>query len=787
MSKQIKISVRNLVEFVMRHGSIDNTKTGSIKPIEGTRAHQMIQGSYNENYEAEYYLKYEFKYKDINIKIEGRADGILKDNDITVIDEIKTTLKDVYQYNENINPLHIAQAKCYGYIYCILNNLDNIDIQLTYYNIETTQINKVRKNYRLSELEKDFFYLIDEYKVWLDLEENHIIKRNESIDNLEFPFENYRKGQREFAVYVYKSIVEAKKCFAQAPTGTGKTISTLFPAIKAMGKNHTSKIFYLTAKTITREVCENSILLMKNNNLHLKYVTLSAKDKVCKKDKTNCNPEYCEYAKGYFDRVNNALKEILIKENNYSRVNIDILSEKYKLCPFELSLDLTMFSDVIICDYNYVFDPKVYLKRFFDIKKSDYTFLIDEAHNLVDRSRDMYSKTLSKSQFDSISKILKGKSRKLNYHINKIKSYLKEIDEELLLYRDINLVNHMENKSFDIDFASLLKNLTQKIDEYLEDSKDENEEIMNLYFDIHSFLGVGEYYDDNFVTIYEKNGNDIQLRIYCIDPSNIIGERMKKAKSTVIFSATLMPIDYFKSMYKSNEDDYFVSLYSPFDTNKRELIFANNINTTYNRRYETCEEIVEYIKACVDSKFGNYMVFFPSYSYMNLVYEMLSSKYEHIKVQVQTKDMSEESKEIFLSRFNEENETTHVGFCVLGSHFSEGVDLTNDKLIGVIVIGVGMPQIGVDRDIVKKHFDSKSHNGFDYAYTYPGMIKVLQAAGRCIRTNKDKGIIMLIDSRYSQGRYKRLFPKEWYPNKIARKREDISVICKKFWENMKEI
>ncbi len=787
MKKEIKISVRNLVEFVMRTGSIDTTKGSSIKPVEGTRAHQMIQRTYGDNYEAEYYLKYNFDYNDINITIEGRADGILKEDNKIIIDEIKTTLKNVYEYNENINPLHIAQAKCYGYIYCMLNNLDGIYIQLTYYNLDYGNMNKIIRYYSLGELENEFFNLIDEYKTWINMEREYQVERNKSIDNLEFPFNTYRKGQREFAVYVYKSILEGKKCFAQAPTGTGKTISTLFPAIKALGKNHTTKIFYLTARNATKDVCEKSILLMKNSNLNLKYTTISAKDKVCKKDETNCNPEYCEYAKGYYDRINEALKEILINESNYSKNNIDRLSDKYKLCPFELSLDLTVFSDIVICDYNYIFDPKVYLKRFLDSNNKEYTFLIDEAHNLVDRSRGMYSKLLCKSQFDSISKILKGKGRKLNYANNKIKSYFKNIDEELTTYKEINLLNHIESIEIDIELLSLLKSFVQKIDEYLEEINTENEELIDLYFEINSFLSIAEFYDNNFITIFEQSKSDIIVKINCIDPSKIIAKRLEKAKSTIIFSATLIPINYFNKMYNKQEEDYFISLNSPFNVNNRELIFANNINTTYNRRYETCDDIIEYIKNCVESKVGNYMVFFPSYSYMNLVYEKIKQIHKHMDIQVQTTDMSEANKEKFLDAFKENNKSTHVGFCVLGSHFSEGIDLTNNKLIGVIVIGVGMPQIGIERNLIKNHFDAKDYNGFDYAYTYPGMIKVLQAAGRCIRTSDDKGIIMLIDSRYSQSRYQKLFPKEWYPNKIARKSEDIRNICKNFWESMKEI
>lgn len=786
MEREIKISVRNLVEFIMRNGSIDNTKSASIKPIEGTLAHQMIQNSYDENYDAEYQLKYEFEYKGISIKVEGRADGILKEDGKIIVDEIKSTLRDVNDYNKNINQLHLAQAKCYAYIYCMLNNLDSIYVQLTYYNLETKQINKIRTHYEVKELEKDFFNLINEYKLWIDIEQNHISKRDESIDNLKFPFENYRKGQREFAVYVYKSIVDNKKCFAQAPTGTGKTISTLFPSIKAMGKGYASKIFYLTAKNITKDVCENSLKLMNEKGLGIKYIIISSKDTVCKKDEANCNPEYCEYANGYFDRINNALKEILKNENTYSYEVIQSLSEKYKLCPFELSLDLALFSDIIVCDYNYVFDPKVYLKRFFDIKKNDYVFLIDEAHNLVDRTRDMYSKSLGKFQFEEISKIMKGKNRSINYSINKIKSYFKEIDEELIIYKDMKLSNHIESKELDTEFINLLKTLTQKIDEYLEDNSEENEKLIELYFDVHSFFGIAEFYDDNFITIYEKNGKEVLIRIYCIDPSGVIEQRIKNAKSTIIFSATLLPINYFKSMYRGEEKDYFISLNSPFDVNKRELIFANNINTTYNRRYETCKDVSKSIKDCVKSNGGNYMVFFPSYSYMELVYDYMIKNYTDLNIEIQEKDMSETKKESFLKNFQEGNNCTHIGFCVLGSHFSEGIDLTNDKLIGVIVVGVGMPQIGVDRNIIKKHFDKKGYDGFDYAYTYPGMIKVLQAAGRCIRTNSDKGVIMLIDNRYSNEKYKKIFPREWYPNKVARKTEDISIICKNFWKNMKE-
>ena len=778
MNKIIKISIRNLVEFIMRHGSIDNRYTSSIKAIEGIRGHQRVQKSYGDNYTAEVPLKYTLTYEDLEIMVEGRADGILIEDDKTIIDEIKTTTKDLLLIDENTNPLHWAQAKCYGYIYSMQNELDNIDIQITYYNIDTKSTRILRQSYTLKELEEFFFWLIDEYKSWAQLESDWVNKRNESIKKLKFPFEKYRPGQRELAVRVYKSITDSKKCFAQAPTGTGKTISTLFPAIKAMGEDKTSKIFYLTAKTITREVAQNTISLMRKKDLKLKAVTITAKEKICKMDEVNCNPEYCPYANGYFDRINNSLKDILAKYNDYSKDNIEKISEEYMLCPFELSLDLTNLSDVIICDYNYVFDPRVYLKRFFDTKTTDYTFLIDEAHNLVDRAREMYSATLNEEKFVKVKKLISKKDKRITKVIKEIQSYFEDKLEDLTTLDENDLVE----SEAPLELCEILSSFIKFVDEYLARTNEENEELMDLYFDVYSFLSISDFYDKNYTTIYTKTFNGMNIKIYCVDPQKVIEEKMKKAKSNIIFSATLIPMDYFMKMYSYDEEDFIINLKSPFDVKNRLLMIGDNVATTYNKRFETSEDIASYIANCVQAKKGNYMVFFPSYKYMELVFDKMKENYPNIKTSIQESNMSEEEKEEFLSMFDEDNKETHVGFCVLGGHFSEGIDLTNDKLIGVIIVGVGMPQIGIERDIIKDHMKD-SNKGFDYAYVYPGMIKVLQAAGRCIRTDDDKGVILLLDNRYSQRRYQSLFPYEWYPNFRVRKSDDVKTLCEKFWRN----
>ena len=776
MNKIIKISIRNLVEFIMRHGSIDNRYTSSIKAIEGIRGHQRVQKSYGDNYTAEVPLKYTITYEDLEIMVEGRADGILIEDEKTIIDEIKTTTKDLLLIDENTNPLHWAQAKCYGYIYSMQNELDNIDIQITYYNIDTKSTRILRQSYTLKELEEFFFWLIDEYKSWAQLESDWVNKRNESIKKLKFPFENYRPGQRELAVRVYKSITDSKKCFAQAPTGTGKTISTIFPAIKAMGEDKTSKIFYLTAKTITRELAQNTISLMRKKDLKLKAVTITAKEKICKMDEVNCNPEYCPYANGYFDRINNSLKDILAKYNDYSKENIEKISEEYMLCPFELSLDLTNLSDVIICDYNYVFDPRVYLKRFFDTKTTDYTFLIDEAHNLVDRAREMYSATLNEEKFVKVKKLISKKDKRITKVIKEIQSYFEDKLEDLTTLDENDLVE----SEAPLELCEILSSFIKFVDEYLARTNEENEELMDLYFDVYSFLSISDFYDKNYTTIYTKTFNGMTIKIYCVNPQKVIEEKMKKAKSNIIFSATLIPMDYFMKMYSYDEEDFIINLKSPFDVKNRLLMIGDNVATTYNKRFETSEDIASYIANCVQAKKGNYMVFFPSYKYMELVFEKMKENYPDINTSIQESNMSEEEKEEFLSMFDEDNKETHVGFCVLGGHFSEGIDLTNDKLIGVIIVGVGMPQIGIERDIIKDHMKD-SNKGFDYAYVYPGMIKVLQAAGRCIRTDDDKGVILLLDNRYSQRRYQSLFPYEWYPNFRVRKSDDVKTLCEEFW------
>ncbi|EGT3616297.1 ATP-dependent DNA helicase [Clostridium perfringens] len=776
----IKISIRNLVEFVLRKGSIDSRVKASVRALEGIKGHKKIQSAYSEKDKAEVSLKEDIEFEGFILRVEGRADGILEENNKLIIDEIKTTTKNVMDIDYDFNELHWAQAKVYAYIYSKEKNLESIIVQLTYYNIEDFGTKFLRREYSFNELEGFFYELIEKYKEWILLEKEWIDIRNGSIEVLQFPFERYRKGQRELAVRVYKAVEEGKKCFAEAPTGTGKTMSTLFPTIKALGKGETSKIFYITAKTTTREIANNSLRIMREKGLNIRSVNITAKDKCCKMDEKKCIPEYCPYANGYFDRVNPALKEALNNKGEYNLEYINKLSDEYKICPFEFSLELTNFCDVVICDYNYIFDPQASLKGIMEGKAKEYTVLIDEAHNLLDRGRDMYSSRIHKEDFLKLKREFKKKDKGIFNSLDKANKYLIEKRKLLENLETKSLIEKEEPK----ELYGILRGFLEKTDIYQSKANEENSNLLELYFNIYEFLNISGYYGEEFISLYKSNGSDLELGINCLDPSRILKSIMNRFKAVIIFSATLLPMEYFKELYGAQEGDYSVNLSSPFDHKNKLTIVGRDISTTYSNRKRTLPKIVDYILECTRSKEGNYLVFFPSYEYMLMVYDEINKKDLNLSIKAQSNDMNEEEKEEFLALFEEGRKKTHIGFAVLGGHFSEGIDLTLDRLIGVIIVGVGMPKICLEREAIKEYYNSIGKSGFDYAYVYPGIIKVLQAAGRCIRTEEDKGIVLLLDDRYFRNKYKSLLPKEWFFNILAENELNIKNTCETFWNEV---
>ena len=844
--EQIRISVRNLVEFILRSGDIDNRRA-SLDTMEamqaGSRLHRKIQKKMGSTYHAEVPLNIIIEEENYELGIWGRADGIIIEETVT-IDEIKGVYLSLDLLEEPVK-VHLAQAKCYAYIYGIQNDLQKINVQMTYGNLDTGDLKYFSYEYSMQQLQEWFSDLILKYKKWADFQYEWRKKRQASIKELAFPFP-YREGQKELAAGVYRTIARKKNLFIQAPTGVGKTISTLYPAIKAVGEGLGDKIFYLTAKTVTANVAKETLGILCEKGYRAKSVQITAKEKLCPCEEVDCNPVSCPYAKGHFDRVNEAIYDLLTHEESFTRSKIEEYALKYRVCPFEFGLDLSLFADGIIGDYNYLFDPHVYLKRFFgDGSQGNYVFLIDEAHNLLERGREMYSAPLRKEDLLELKREIKqtitsemeeaaqkkrdkdgisgqmtlemtGMSKQLPQEITleetdgtdslyvrghkgkksdgkstfvregyaeRISQLLEKCNAQLLsMKRDCDGYRLVD----DIDMlVQPLTRLHAVISDYLEEqekvSLEVRENLLDFYFKLSHFLDIYERQDENYVK-YTRLCEDgsFELKLFCVNPRENLKECMLRGRSTILFSATFLPIQYYKNLLGGEKEDYEVYAHSVFDPEKRTILIAGDVTSKFSRRsQEEYYNIARYIHEVVKNRHGNYMIFFPSYSFMNHIYEIYEQYFmtEEEECLVQQESMNEEEREYFLNRFRgneecdlqsligmeieEEEEQTLIGFCVLGGIFGEGIDLKKDSLIGVIVVGTGLPQVGCEREILKGYFDEDGENGFDYSYRYPGMNKVLQAAGRVIRTAEDVGIIVLLDDRFQQYSYRRLFPREW--------------------------
>ncbi len=795
---EMKISVRRLVEFLLRQGDIDNRYQSAPEDAmqEGGRIHRMLQKRMGGEYQAEVFLRYSQPTDNYMLVVEGRADGVIDltgetGRDVT-IDEIKGTYRDVARMKEPVF-VHLAQARCYAYMYGSKENLQSVKIRMTYCNIESEDIRYFYEEHPMSVLEEWFTWLIGEYRKWSDFEWQWRGIKKESIAQLEFPF-TYREGQKELVTYVYRTIYHKKKLFLEAPTGVGKTISTIFPAVKAVGQNMSDRIFYLTAKTITRTVADDTFRILRDHGLCFKSVILTAKDKICFMEKADCNPEWCPYAKGHYDRINDAVYDLLLHEESFSREKIEEYARKHTVCPFEFCLDMSLFADGIICDYNYLFDPHVYLKRFFgDNSQENHIFLIDEAHNLLERGREMYSASIIKEEILELKRNL-GREESDSILVKEgycgwIEKQLEKCNKELLTLKreceGYQVVTEIDG------FVNALQRLHTAIDNYLDEQEEGQpqvrEQLLEFYFKVCHFLDIYERVDENYVKYTQllENGSFL-LKLFCVNPSKNLQECMNRGRSSILFSATFLPIQYYKGLLGGGKEDYEVYARSVFQPHKRALLVADDVTSKYTRRSdEEFFAIARYIEEIVKNRNGNYMVFCPSYAFLQAIYEIYMEHFagEGRECIIQQDYMDEQAREEFLESFREETDYVLIGFCVLGGIFSEGIDLKNDRLIGVMIVGTGIPQVCSERELLKDYFNRNGESGFDYSYRYPGMNKVLQAAGRVIRTADDVGVIALLDERFLQPAYRKMFPREWEEFRVVNV-DTVSVQVEAFWDRV---
>ncbi len=736
-----------------------------------------MQSQYEEEDKKEVKVETIYDYKDYSFHLTGRMDGLLKVDNKLIIEEIKSTLTDLNLMDIDTRPEHLAQAKMYAYMYCTQYELKSISVRLKYVTVGDYNTKAFTKRYNYSQLKKFFEKTIQEYTSWLEILHTHQRSKMKSLEGLTFPFDEYREGQYKFMGAVYKTLISKDILYSIAPTGIGKTIAALFSSLKAIN-NEKDKVFYLTAKNAGKKIVVDTVNLLKSNGLVCKTVVINSKQNMCLMDKVDCDPDICPYAKGFFNRRNEALNDIFVHQDVYEMDLIKQYGEYHTICPHEFSLAISNFSDVIICDYNYAFDPRTHLIRYFDEEYYNPILLVDEAHNMVDRSRSMYSSFLKKSTLINLRKSSNKLKPPARTQINNLVKYIDEFVEK----NEVLKSRFYFQDELDADLIKLVERIVTKFDQILSENKKfkSRDKVLDGYFELSQFLKISDFYSLSYKYVIEVIDDDIVISQRCLDASKYILDVIeRRAKGTVFFSATLQPVDYYVKLI-TNGEGKSIQIASPFKQNHLGLYIDDSTSTRYRDRDRSIDAIIDSVYAMLETRLGNYIVFFPSYQYLNNVLEHFES--EDYQVLVQSRNMSQKARKGMLSEFDTVGKVSKIGFFVLGGSFSEGIDYIGEKLSGVLVIGVALPQFNKYNEILRSYFDEEFDEGFDYAYTYPGMNKVIQAIGRVIRTENDIGIGVLFDDRYSHYNYRSLFPKNWNHAKTIKRNSYLQNYLEEFWK-----
>ncbi len=757
MKSAFSISVRDLVAFILRSGDLRTDFMSTVSAVEGIRAHQRIQRQRPEGYQAEVPVRYLVSGDDFELTISGRIDGVFPADPEPIIEEIKTTRRDLKEIEASPSAIHWGQAQCYAYMYARQEGVTHIAVRLTYAHLDSGRTLELTRRFDTDGLARYFDDLLGQYLAWVRRLSGWSKIRDKSIEQLEFPFAGYRPGQREMAVAVFRTVRDGQHLFVQAATGIGKTMASLYPAIKALGQHQVPKVVFLTARTTGRLAAEAALQTLGQKGLRLKWVSLTAKDKICFIEVRNCTPEHCPYALGHFDRLNDALVAAF-EYDALTRETIEQLAREHRVCPFEFSLELINWADGVVGDYNYAFDPFVTLQRLFGQEAGGHAVLVDEAHNLVDRSREMFSATLSKQPFLELRRDIKSRLPKIYKALGSINAWLAASRRQCVEAGGV-LIDQSPPETLLDRLAAFLRMAEKWLQKNIQ--TDYRDKLLQLYFECRRFIHVADSYNTTYATIAEADGKAARIKLFCMDPSAQLRACWQQCKAAVLFSATLTPPDYFKTILGCHEDAQRLDLLSPFPRRNLCVFEASNISTFYQQRQATASRVTEVIADMVLQRTGNYLLFFPSYAYMTMIYERFNGSWPSIRTIVQAPNMTESEREQFLDHFSADARQTLVGFAVMGGIFGEGIDLQGERLTGAVIVGVGLPGMGSERNLIRDYYDKASGCGFEYAYQFPGINRVLQAVGRVIRSETDRGVVLLIDQRYAQHRYRSLLPPSW--------------------------
>jgi len=775
--KNIRKSAKEIVEFLYSGGDLTSEFQSNRRALEGSEAHRHLQNQYSDDDQKEVSVETLFEHGDYSFHLTGRMDGLLKEENKLIIEEIKSTKTDLALMEIQTRPMHLMQAKMYAYMYCVKENIKSINVRLTYIAVENYQTKSFNKRFNITQLTKFFEKTMIEYIKWLEIFDEHQKQKLKSIEGLVFPFEEYREGQHKFMGAIYQTLIKEDILYSVAPTGIGKTVASLFSSLKTI-RNEREKIFYLTAKNAGKKIVVDTVNLLKEKGLVSKTVVLNSKESMCMMDKVDCDPDICPYAKGFFDRLKVGLEDIFVHDDVYEMDLIKQYGEWHKICPHEFSLAISNYSDIVICDYNYAFDPRTHLIRYFEEDYYTPKLLVDEAHNMVDRSRSMYSSSISKSSLIKLRKSTNKVKPSVRNRINKLLKHIDQFVEE----NEVEKARFHYQDIIDYELLTLVEKIVTKLDQVLSENKKapNRKEILDGYFELIQFMKISEFYNEKYRYIVESINDDFVITLSCLDASEFILDTINQRVSGIVFfSATLSPMDYYVKLITKGEG-LSVRIPSPFKQEHLGLFIDTTTSTRYNDRKRSVANIIDSIYAMLESKIGNYIVFFPSYAYLNMILdEFDSSGYE---VLVQTRDMRQKQRRTMLEKFNDVGEVSKVGFFVLGGSFSEGIDYVGDMLHGVLVVGVALPMFNKYNELLRNYFDQEFDEGFEYAYTYPGMNKVVQAVGRVIRRQQDKGIAILFDDRYAHRKYKELFPREWSHSRRVGFHDYLQSYLQDFWK-----
>ena len=786
---EITVSVTALSEYVSRSGDLAGASYQGVSGIEGTRLHKRVfadlRKQYGDDIGTEYYLTAAFEDKELRINVRGRADAlIVRKNLPPHLIEIKSVNSVKNRYDLLERPEHLTQLKLYGAMY-LMDNEDIFDVKLTLRYVSITTLEAFEKTFDLSYEEALSYFnkTCEEYSEFALSLLNYKYNLYKSAAALKFPYPEIRPGQAEFMKTALVSLCSKEAMFVEAPTGTGKTISTLYPAVKGLLKGKYHKIFYLTAKSATREVALKAVNDMRKKGLIIRSVLLAPKEYMCPYA-DHCDPKYCTRAKQYYTKLNPALKEILLYDNITPDLAIKI-ADKHTICAHQFILEAMNYCTVVIGDYNHGFSPRVSL---IDSEEDDgNAVLVDEAHNMVDRGREMFSASFGTELLDRMINDFKGKNAKIEAHLQRLSQYFAVINQcmatkqscfkmnedadqsKILMTDNFEGVRMPPRKLYSIMWY-LLFNLQPFLDSM--EHGIPRETAMEFFFELRFFVTVLEqYYDDSYITCVTREKGQITITLDCLDSSAKFDKLIKDKMSVIFFSATLSPFEYYRNVFIGKDPDYTreLRLASPFPPENLEIILETEISTSYVNRNFTADDLTGRICEELSDRTGNYMCFFPSFEYMNMIYPKIKEEFEKQTsldgtvrdIVLQTPEMNKEQKDGFLRNFSAPASGLLLGMAVLGGHFGEGIDLVGDMLSGVIIVGVGIPKVTPERQILSNYYGERFGDGFAFAYRFPGWEKVLQAVGRVIRTESDTGFALLIDERLKKPEYMMLFPDHW--------------------------